>query len=383
MTPLADLSGAPDAPTAEDRAQLLEMLRELVSAWGSERFMQAPVTPGERDFPEPWSPTPLGVATLLRRLFAHARIPMGILVIDRRSDAGPSPKRATTELELTEVSGDRALFELLSIGGDDIVGTLAHEVGVAAAVALDHGASPYRKPEVATPRETDRHRGSVAAVVLGLGVLAANAAFQEYVGGSYDMRLGYAPVEHDIIRAGHLAMDALAFLLAVQAEARGSDLPRGLQRSQTDAARAWQAALRGRGPALRELLGIAQTTGASERPSPTPLDALAESELVRAPEIPQARRVFRVRYTSTGMGTMAGLATGTTIAVTAGPSMTMLAVMLGASLLGAIVGGRRVRHRCSDCLTVVEAKMATCPRCGGQLAGEIMSREQRLEDDDS
>ena len=106
MTPLADLSGAPDAPTAEDRAQLLEMLRELVSAWGSERFMQAPVTPGERDFPEPWSPTPLGVATLLRRLFAHARIPMGILVIDRRSGLVTDLRMTTAAHFMHERYGD-------------------------------------------------------------------------------------------------------------------------------------------------------------------------------------------------------------------------------------------------------------------------------------
>jgi hypothetical protein len=378
---LAELPGAPAAPSAEERAELLDILGELVAAGGPERLLLPPVTPGDEDFPEPWTPTPFGVATLLRRLFAHAQVPMDVLVRDRRADAGPAPRRPTTEVELVAVRGGRARFSLFSIGADDIGGTLAHEVGVAARMALVRRASPYRMPAVAMPGETDRLRGSVAAVYLGLGVLATNAAFQEYLGGSYKMHLGYAPMEQDIIRAGHLEMDALAFVLAVQAEVRGAELPRGLRPPQTDAARAWRSALSGHGPALRELLGIGALPAAPQRPAPAPLSAVDEGDVVQVLDAPAARKTYRVRYTSTGLGMLAGFVTGAAIATAALlPMPAALAVAGGASVLGAALGRRRVRHRCAECLTPVSLALATCPGCGCELGGEIASRDQRLDD---
>src|SRR5256885_1031009 len=70
----------------------------------------------------------------------------------------------------------------------------------------------------------DLERGSVAAVYLGLGVLAANAAYQQYT-SSGRTNGAYMPLEYDVIKSGHLTMSELAFLLAVQAVARGEHEP--------------------------------------------------------------------------------------------------------------------------------------------------------------
>jgi hypothetical protein len=384
--PLLDLIGAPEAPPAEQRAELLAILGELCAGGGGERFLRPPVTPGVEAFPEPWEATPLAVATVLRRLIAHAAMDMDVQVADRRVEAGPAPRRHTTELELVELRGPRARFDLFAIGDDDVAGTLAHEIGVAAAMRLGQPAGPYRDAGVAAPDDGERLRGSVAAVYLGLGVLAANATFQEYLGGSYKAHLGYAPIEHDIIRAGHLAMDAVAFLVAVQAEVRDSDLPRGLRGPQKDAARAWRTALAGRGAALRAFLGIAEARAAParfERPAPAPLPELTAAQLVieAAPDPPH--KVFRVRYSSAGVGMLTGmLVGGATATFAALPLWLVAAATGGAALLGFVLGGRRQIFRCSECLTVVPEPAERCARCGGLLAGEVATRADRLDHDE-
>jgi len=111
--------------------------------------------------------------------------------------------------------------------------------------------------------------------VSGLGVLAANASFQEYSGGAYKPHLGYAPIEHDIMRAGHVPMDALAFLLAVQAVTRGAELPRGLRDPQSEAPRAWLAALGGIGAARRGFLGVGDSVDVQARRAARPRCSLA------------------------------------------------------------------------------------------------------------
>src|SRR5262249_35905166 len=161
-----------------------------------------------------------------------------------------------------------ASFVVNFIGSDDVVGTLAHEVGVVHAVlARGDGASPYRAAEVpmleragADDRERevdpdrDLERGSIAAVYLGLGVMAANAAYQQ---SSQAGRFNgaYVPLEYEVIRAGYLPMSSLAYLLAVQATVRGDrDVPDGLSGPQRDEVGAWIDALRPDAQALRERL---------------------------------------------------------------------------------------------------------------------------------
>src|SRR5690606_35993728 len=111
--------------------QLLGVLAEWIAKGGAERFLLPPVAPGAAAFPEPWAPTTAGVHRLLRRLVWHAGIERGIeLDDDRMAKAPPTERKPATRVELTEVDKDKAYFTLYLIGSDDIVGTLAHEIGV-------------------------------------------------------------------------------------------------------------------------------------------------------------------------------------------------------------------------------------------------------------
>src|SRR5437870_4086343 len=107
---LAGVTGAPEAPDGDTCEVLLDELARLIVAGGWQRFARSPVVPGDDAFPDPWERTPRGVATVARRLIAHAGVDdVRVVVADRRGDAGSTAKVTPTELEL--VSNDpRARF---------------------------------------------------------------------------------------------------------------------------------------------------------------------------------------------------------------------------------------------------------------------------------
>jgi hypothetical protein len=271
---------APDAPGRTDVEWLIRQLARLVEVGGAARLLAEPIAPEPASFPDAWQASPARVVRVIERLLWHAGVERRVVVVDRRDESGTTHRRVATECDVVDidVNGPTIDLDLHSIGDDDVVGTLAHEVGVAVAVISGvAGGDPYRdRAAVSAWSEDDLRIGSVAAVWAGLGVLAANAAFQQYSGGVFQPHRGFAPVEYDVIRAGHLPLPALAFLLAIQIELRDARLPRGLGRPQTDEVRAWQRALRGKSATLRSLLGIAADATPLARTPPPPLPALPD-----------------------------------------------------------------------------------------------------------
>src|SRR6185295_3223367 len=82
---LADLTGAPEAPDAATAAALLDQLARLVAVAGWARFVRPPVVPGPAAFPDRWEPSAAGIATVARRLLAHAGADdLRIAIADRR-----------------------------------------------------------------------------------------------------------------------------------------------------------------------------------------------------------------------------------------------------------------------------------------------------------
>src|SRR3569832_1049090 len=102
----------PAEPSLAVREALLETTAELIGRAGVERFMQQPVQPGAEMFPDQWARTRYGVSVLAPR----------------------TERKPATRIECIEVTRDAARFALGFLGTDDIVGTLAHELGVAFAV---------------------------------------------------------------------------------------------------------------------------------------------------------------------------------------------------------------------------------------------------------
>ncbi len=367
------------AVSATRREELLAILGDLIARGGSDRLLAPPVQPGAEAFPEPWRATRGGVRAVLRRLAWHAGNPRAIVIADERLGAPPTERKPETRVGLTAVRAKELCFRIEFVGEDDVAGTLAHELGVAhAAVNRSDTVDPYRTgegPEIEIDVDRDHARGSIATVFLGLGVLAANAAYQQYSRpGRFNG--GYSPLEYDVLRAGYVPMSELAYLVAVQSAVRGAGVPLGLSGPQRDEVSEWLTTLSAQRARLREQLGIASDAAtASARPVVEPFTDVDLSEDASAPR----RNAFRWRTHRGGVGFVAGAVLGVGVAVAvAAPNVTPL-LIFGAAGGGHVIG-RRVRvPRCTACASVVDSSAQTCRSCGAALRGDIAALADRLE----
>lgn len=369
-------------PDEARREKLLGVLGELIARGGAAPFLLPPVAAGEAAFPEPWQPSRSGVTALLRRLAWHAGVSGEVTVVDDRRGKRATEKVARTQVEVHEVSERALSFTLSFVGDDDFVGTLAHEIGVAHAMRnRSDSPDPYRasaQPVLTVDAERDLERGSIAAVYLGLGVLAANAALQQY---SRDGRNNgaYIPLEYEVVHAGYVEMSDLAYLLAVQAIVRGADEPpAGLSPPQRDEVKDWLEVLAGRRAALREQLGIAADATGGERPAVAPFSDVE----VREAE-PLRRKAFRWHGKRPLLGGLAGLVLGVAFAeilLNAGllPAVAFPPMALGGVVIGFWFGRQYHVTRCSACVAVVPARAASCPKCKATFHGDIQSLNERL-----
>ena len=369
----------PEAPDPATRERLLGVLADLISRTGAERFLAAPVVPGTQMFPDPWAKSKSGVALLLRRLSAHAGFDRAVVIDDRRHGAPPTERKPATRVELVSVDKTAATFAMGFIGNDDVVGTLAHEIGVAYAV-INRSAKglPYRiqEADVLEPGEDDAERGSIATVYLGLGVIAANAAYQHY---SWAGRFNgaYEPLEVEVLRAGHVSMSGLAYLLAVRSVVCGeSSPPAGLEPPQRDEVAAWIRALRSDRIELCARLGVPATAKTTPRAAVT---AFADVDVVDEPDRVEKKTAFRWQTHRGGVGLIAGTVFGVSIAMLIATRGASPAFAFGGAAGGHLVG-RRVRvPRCSACASVVRGGATQCAQCGAILRGDIASLSERLD----
>jgi hypothetical protein len=369
----------PEIPAPERREQLLDVLAEYVAQGGAAPLLAPPVVPGEAAFPDPWEPTLRGLETLLRRLAWHAGQPRAIVVVDERLGAPPTQRKPETHVELIAVRPGELELTSWFVGEDDVAGTLAHELGVAHAVLVRSGdRDPYRAPEppqLEVDPEHDLERGSIATVYLGLGVLAANAAFQQYSSpGRFNG--AYTPLEYDVLRAGYVPMSELAYLLAVQAVVRGEpEPPPGLAPPQRDEVTAWIDALRGRAGALRERLGIAADARGEARPEAVPFEDAAREQARRR------RIAFRWQTHRASEGVITGAILAAATSLYAMPHG-LVVFALGGALVGLSVGRALRIARCSTCATAIALAAAACHRCSATMYGDIARRSDRLEAED-
>ncbi len=366
----------PEVPAPERREELLAVLAEYVAQGGAGPLLAPPVVPGEAAFPDRWEPTARGLETVLRRLAWHAGQPRAIVVVDERLGAPPTQRKPETHVELVSVREHELELTSWFVGEDDVAGTLAHELGVAHAViarSLEH--DPYRAPqpsELDVDPERDLERGSIATVYLGLGVLAANAAYQQYSSAGR-FNGGYTPLEYDVLRAGYVPMSELAYLLAVQAVVRDEPAPPpGLSPPQRDEVGGWIAALRGRGGELRDRLGIAADARGAPRPAATPVEAV-EHEHAR-----RQKMAFRWQTHPAREVLLAGVIVAAATAMIAMPHA-LVALVIGGAVVGLSVGRALRIARCSTCANAIALDAAACRRCGATMYGDIARRSDRLE----
>jgi len=367
----------PSTPSSETRQKLLVVLGELIARGGEAQFLLPPVAPGEEAFPDAWAPTRVGVQVLLRRLAWHAGIERQIVIDDQRTGAPPTERKPSTRVELVDVRGKQARFALGFVGTDDVVGTLAHEVGTLFAVLhRPDDPNPYRSaeaPALTPDPDRDPERGAVAAAYVGLGVLAANAAYQQYsTPGRFNG--AYVPHEYDVLRAGAVPLSSLTYLVAVQAVVRGdSEPPKGLEASQRDEVVGWMKALAGDRTELLARLGISASAQSGTRETPA---AFGDHEAVV--EAMPKRIAFRWQTNRGGVGLLAGTVLGMSLAFILSRGLLPVTAFGGAAA-GHIIGRRVRAPRCSACATIVRVDATVCPRCGASLRGDIANLSDRLE----
>ncbi|HET7500036.1 MAG TPA: hypothetical protein VFK02_03510 [Kofleriaceae bacterium] len=372
---------------------MLSDLATLIARGGAWRFLHGPVVAAdEAHYPEPWEETRAGVARVLARTLWHAHAAFDATLEDARA---PGMQKdgllRNTLLQLTDGDGHAARFVLHHIGNDDVAGIAAHEVGRAFVAWLAREGHPFRAaPEDGLPAPA---LGSLATVYLGLGVVAANAAYHSRTGGKVTGNL--AVYSHVVGRAGGLDVDDLAFLLAVQAEVRDDvlDALGSLRPTQAEAVAAWRAVLEDHEDELRQLLGLdaaADQVAAPDRPAaPRPVSIEAAVDEALLGKRNHGKRVFRVpasRVRIEGLlGGMLGLFAGGGMAGAVLPAVSGLriGVVVGTTMIGFLVGHargtRKKLYRCATCESFLDRAATVCPACGGTIAGDIAHRGLRLD----
>lgn len=384
------MAAVPSVPNEARREVLLAMLADLIERGGSARVLAPPVAPGVEAFPDAWTPTPEGVGQVLRRLAWHAQLQhvgegprsaeRRIVVRDQRIGAPPTARKAETIASAQSITTDEAIVTLQLVGEDDVVGTLAHEIGaIYAALTRIETAEPYRTAtpdEIEIEPERDLERGSLATVYLGLGVLAANAAYQQY-SASGRFNGAYVPLEYDVVRAGAVPMSELAYLLAVQSVVRGQSAPpAGLGAPQRDETAAWIAVLKSQRDELCARFGT-NGLGTNDRPKAVPFTDVVE---VEASSARGGRVAFRWRSNRGGVGFLAGLALGgATVFALALPEVAAPLVIVAGAGIGHVAGRRIPVARCSACVTTLPIEASTCSRCGALMRGDIARLADRLD----
>jgi hypothetical protein len=373
---------APPSPDAASRERLLDMLAELVGSGGAGRFLAPPIEPGDRAFPDAWAPTTAGIKLVLRRLAMHADLAIDIEVHDQRAGAPPTEQIPSTNVEFVEMRGEHATFAMHFIGQDDVAGTLAHEIGVA--YAVQHRLSRDTLYRAAAPPigrvdgDADMERGSVAALYLGLGVLAVNSARQALrtlQGTSFNPMI-VAPVG-GTVSAGYISMESLAFLLAAQQVVRGvATPPPGLAAEQKREVAAWLTELRADGPRLRERLGIAADAQPNERAE---IAAFADDETDAKDAPASGPTAFRWQTHRAGVGSLLGAGAGLVVGVISASTLVSLAAVLGGGVVGHAFGRRVPAPRCSACATRCAVGAPSCRSCGATLRGDIATLSDRLD----
>lgn len=362
-------------PPTGETAVLLGQLAEMIERGGAAHLLDAAVVRAdERDFPEAWQPTAAAVERLLARLLWHAHVDLDVAIDDLRGGGGASAMLSRSAIVWIETIDGVAAFQIEVIGNDNVAGALSHEVG-RAYLGWIAAATPYRDDR-APPSERD---GTIAAVYLGLGVVAANASAYQRTAGKL---IGQTAVtEWDVVVTGGLATQDILYLLAVQAVLRGASIAaHATLRSAElrDRLAGAIAELSRHRDAIAAHLGVdldatrptlerdpaPATVADADRPEP---DARARFTGQRTYRLKRSKLASRA-----ALGLLAGVAiTGTCASIFGVLPTSFLAVMIAPAFLGGAIGARNVSDYCTRCGVGLAADATRCVGCGATVAGRV------------
>ena len=395
---------------SDDRRQLIEQLGAfLEDAGGRQRFLASPIRLAEEvDFPDQLGGDEEHLGFALLRLLdwagmAGAEVALEAWTLDLDHQVPDGQPFEPVGDGVRMAYGGNEEGEHLVVYDPQNLDSLPNTLGAAALVVAeiartDRGVGP--------PAEESGH--SIAdefyAVCLGFGVLLANAsldlqAIPATEAGSRNVE-GIRRSWQRVRELGELGPLRLGELLAIQLKARaeGSEQRERIEDAlDSDARRAFREA---DGELTRTDLADLELT-ATDRAGADPAETPAEVDLSRLNVVRdgeehrrsmrEARRrrnsgrpVFRIpkrlvsKYGTIGFGI--GLVTLlATIGFIGGPAALILSMGIFAG--GLVYGYNQQVYECSDadCLAFIEEGDETCPECGGIVAGELESADDRLE----
>jgi hypothetical protein len=390
-------------PAPDERTWLIDEFAALLAAVGRERLVAAPILePTPQWFPDRWTPSAAGVRRLARRLLRYAgleRLDVEVTLFHGDRDVALN---AHGHAVGQRHHGAAAWFagitdDVCSFGAE--VGQLDDPLGVTAAMAHEvaHVFRRVHGVEV-EDRDVEERLTDLTTVLLGFGVLTTNASSRHRSAGG---GIGVYSWSHRAL--GYLPPQAMSFLLAVQAVARGLDgdarrhLAKLLEANQRGFFEHAIKHLEREHSDLAARLGLsARATwpdGPDLRHLRAPLDDDADDdddEVAEAPApeprgVNSGRPVFRIERTRkwryAGLAALAGMASLPVIGLVVPSTALAFAVVIAGALAGA-VAGRRVRaDHCADpdCKALLAPGLTRCPGCDGTIAGTIAHPDQRLE----
>lgn len=377
-------------PEPEEQAWILTGLAGLVRRGGLAPFVATPIIQTSRRFlPEPYSPTLPSVDRLTRRLMQYAGLGDFDVALEPFEADDADDRHTLAYFQGIEKGVATFGLNVEQVADlEPIAGVMAHEVA---------HAFRRRRGLVVDDPEEEELLTDLTTIYLGFGVLTANARWRYRTGG--EQQGSYAVTAWVTTAAGYLPPQAFSFALAAQLVAR-DPAPRewkrvlaALETNQRAFAETALEALASDREKLARQLALPDRAG---WPPPVALESILRP-LPPPPDFPEwadteedttwnaGHPVFRVAESHVVLSTvLPGLIFGIGGMVVSGVLYDSQAGFL-AGLAGAAIGLRTgLKGRCdvcSDpaCKAKIPEMAATCPGCGGTVAGRIDHPDQRLE----
>ncbi len=362
-----------------DQEVLLDVLTRVLEQTGPEAFLGAKILlPDAESFPDPLAPRGAGVATLIRRLSAYAKLPPADIRLSIES--GEPTVMVDDRGEEHHPEGAVAWFTGIEHGTygygvrhdelDDPRGLLAT---LAVLVASAHLRQLGKRARV--PPRVKTMIAEVTALTLGFGVLLLEGSYRTRTIDDPFLRRQTLPARR---AASCLLPMQLAYLLAVQFVVRGhatsaaSHLLTALSREHAELVDRALRGLEGQRQALADRLGLPITDEAPSSPSdPEPLPEVrvtVEDLALERAETEAGAPAYRLATTLGGWGALLGGLSGSLGVFFLGGAG--FYVMFATIVLGAAVGHRVPRYVCSSCKWGVAATALTCSRCQRRLLSD-------------
>lgn len=390
-------------PDESEQAWLLEQTAVLIEQAGWELYLtQVLLRPDAKHFPDRWTPDVFGVRRLARRLLLYAGLgDLDVSVEIFEGDHEPlfdTDGRASGSRHHGAAAWFAGIQNGVCVFGVE-VDQLEDALSVTAAMAHEtaHVFRRVRGLEV-EDLDTEERLTDLTTVYLGFGLLTTNATSRHRSVGNFNVHQW----SHQSL--GYLPPQAMSYLLALWARVRDCRNRRITSVLESNQAGYFAAASKRIGGTLKSTLLQLGLPAREDWPEPHTVEGLAiplpdhleveeteyREQLGRSP-VPlmnDGHPVFRVRRTRRipfgALGVVVGAIFGSLVANALGGAAAV-GIAAACTLAGVVLGGAHRDDHCSDpdCKHPLSPSDSLCPRCGGDIKGEVDHARDRLEAEDA